>query len=157
MFQNSLREHSDTFQYFFGNHPNGACIVDDNGQFLYVNTSALNMFGYTREEFLHKSLHQLMDWSDVSQNNCDKNGETQFETTIQHKSGYSFYVRLTRIPLVSDKQEMSLLTFEDSTQYRKQNKKLSYIHEMFSFISEKSQNIISSFTADGVFTYISIN
>lgn len=156
MLQKNVFEQPDAFQYFFENHPDGICIVDVDGLILNVNASTLNMFGYTREEIIQTSLVQLWDWPGAKRSKFDANVEARFELAIQHKKGYLVYVRLTHVPLVSARQKIgSFITFTDITQQREQSKKLSDIQEMFLFISEKSQNIISSFSAEGIFTYIS--
>jgi diguanylate cyclase (GGDEF)-like protein/PAS domain S-box-containing protein len=156
MIQKNFLEQPGAFKYFFENHPDGICIVDVEGRFIDVNTTALNMFGYTREEILQTSLDQLFNYSDTNGSKYHKNVNARFETEIQHKRGYLVYVELTCIPLVSDGREKGrFITFEDITEQWLQRKELLHIQEMFSVISEKSQNIISSFSADGVFTYIS--
>ncbi len=152
MLHKNVLEQPGAFQNFFENHPDGICVVDVDGHLLHVNASALRMFGYTREELLQTSFVQLLDWSGGS----GENGEARLELAIPHKRGFFVYVRVTCIPLVSGGQEIGrFITFEDISQQRQQSEFLSNIQEMFLFISEKSQNIISSFSADGVFTYIS--
>lgn len=102
----------------------------------------VNYFGYTYKEILQTSLDQLINSSGVNSGS---------KLAIQHKRGYMVYVRLTSIPL-----EMgSFIRLEDITQEVEQSKELLDIQEMFSLLSEKSQNIISSISADGLFTYIS--
>lgn len=156
MLQKDLIDQPGAFQYLFENHPDGICIVDTDGQFLYVNAAALMMFGYTQEEILHTSLDQLFYSSGVNGDNFSRNVKPQSTVAIPHKKGCLVYVRLTIIPLVRDGQETgSFIRFEDITQQMNQSKGLSDIQEMFSLISNKSQNIISSISAGGVFTYIS--
>lgn len=156
MLQKNILEQPGALQYLFNNHPDGICILDVDGMFLYVNQSTLSMFGYTHDEILQTSMDQLLTTSGVSAGYASGKVKAQSKLTIQHKKGYLVYVRFTRIPLISEGQELgSFIRFEDITQQVEQSKELSDIQEMFSLISEKSQNIISSISADGLFTYIS--
>ncbi|WP_050182110.1 diguanylate cyclase domain-containing protein [Domibacillus robiginosus] len=156
MLQKDLLDQAGALQYLFESHPDGICIVDVEGQFLYVNAAVLTMFGYKQEEILQTSLDQLFYSSSVNSDNSGRNIKARSTLAIRHKKGFLVYVRLTSIPLVSDGQETgSFIRFEDITQQVNRSKGLLDIQEMFSFISEKSQNIISSTSADGIFTYIS--
>ncbi|WP_409300410.1 diguanylate cyclase domain-containing protein [Peribacillus sp. SCS-155] len=155
MFQNIL-EQPGAFQYLFDNHPDGISIVGGDGHFLYVNSSTLTMFGYTREELSQISYEQLIQRSAAESGNANENLKDGTKLAIQHKEGNLVHVRLTCIPLVQDGQQMgSFLRFEDITEHVAQSNEISDIQEMFSLISEKSQNIISSISGDGIFTYIS--
>ncbi|GMA65146.1 PAS domain S-box protein [Alicyclobacillus fastidiosus] len=144
------------FQYFFDNHPDGICIVDSEGRFLDANQSALNISGYAYEEFVQKSMNEFLEYGGDSQTRYDLNSTEPTEFLIRHRMGHLVYVRIAGIPLIIVGQRMgTFVILEDITQQREQRKELLGIQEMFSFISEKSENIISSFSADGVFTYIS--
>lgn len=144
------------FQHFFEHHLDAMYVVDLDGRVLSANASALKMFDFTMEELSQTSLVQLLDGPGANFGNFDETFEGRTEWAILHKRGHLVYVRVTCTSLVSDEQEMGkLIVLEDITEQREQYKKLLEIQEMFAFISEKSQNIISSFSADGMFTYIS--
>lgn len=156
MQQRKLLEQTGVFQYFFEHHPDSMFLTDGDGHVLDINNAALNMLGYSREEVFQTSLNQWLDWPEVNRNYTDEDAESRFELAIPHKEGYLIYVRMTCMPLVSDGQEIGrILTFEDLTELKDQRKELFSIQDKLLFVSEKSQNIISSFSPDGVFTYIS--
>lgn len=138
--KNALAQ-SDLFQQLFDHHSDGICIVDEAGRFLYANASLLAMLEYTREEILQITWGQLM---------AGEAGNRSI-LPIQHKKGHFVHVKLASIPL----EQGSLFRIENMSRYREHRKELLDAQEMFSFLSEKSQNIISSISADGVFTYIS--
>ena len=149
MLQKNLFEQLSPFHCLFENHPDGISIVDREGHFIYVNNSIVTMLGYAPKELSQMSLDQLLNSSGQPIKSCS-------QLAIQHKSGCPVYVELTSIPLKSDGQEIgSLIRFEPIPQPVEQSKEFTDALEMFSFISEKSQNILSSISADGVFTYIS--
>jgi len=154
--QKNILEQPDALKCLFDNHPDGICILDGDGKFLYVNESIITMLGYTHDEILQTSLNHLLNSPRANKSNNLTNIKSSSKLAIHHKKGYLVYVRLTSIPLISDGLEFgSFIRFEDITQQVEQTKELFDIQEMFTLISEKSQNIISSISADGVFTYIS--
>lgn len=156
MLQHDFHAQPDFFQNLFDNHPDGLAIVDLTGRFIKVNVSLLTMFGYTQEEMLQTTLDRLLDAQGVYQGVSGGNAGARSELAVLHKNGCPLYVRLTCIPYASNgKESERLIKFEDITAQRKHSRELSDIQEMFAFISEKSQNIISSYSGDGVFTYIS--
>ena len=147
--QKKLLDQQGVFQNFFDYHPDGIILMDCDGRFIDANEAALKIFDYTKEELLEVPLNQLI-------NSAADNGEFRKRIAIPHKLGHLLYVKLTFIPLVSEGKEIgTMLTLEDLTPYLKQNRELLNIQDMYTLISEKSQNIISSFSADGIFTYIS--
>ncbi|RIX47248.1 diguanylate cyclase [Paenibacillus nanensis] len=131
----------DLFQQLFDHHSDGICIVDEKGHFLYANVSLLAMLGYTREEISQLTWEQLLAGEAASRSILP----------MQHQKGHPVYVKLASIPL----EHGSLFRIEKVSRYREHRKELIDAQEMFSFLSEKSQNIISSISADGVFTYVS--
>ncbi|MEK3885427.1 sensor domain-containing diguanylate cyclase [Paenibacillus sp. PL2-23] len=115
----------------FGSHPDGIGVVNACGYLLYGNDKLLSMFGLAQEELAHTTLDKLLNSSRRP-------------------------VRLTTIPLGAGEQPSgSLVRLEDLTEQRNPSKEISNVLEMFAFISEKSENIISSISAEGLFTYIS--
>lgn len=156
MLQKHVLAQPEAFEYFFEHHPDGICLVDTDGHLVNVNASALKMLGYTREELLQSSLDLFLNCPGVNNHNTAGCGHARSELAIRHKRGYLVYVRWSSTPVVSDGKEIGrFITFEDVTPQREQRSELSDIQEMFTFISEKSQNIISSISPNGVFNYIS--
>ncbi|WP_067622318.1 sensor domain-containing diguanylate cyclase [Alicyclobacillus acidiphilus] len=147
------------FQSLFQNYPVGIFIVDSQGYCLDANPFALHISGYTLEELAEKPVRELLlaegnklaasEWD-------DQNAPGVRELEIRHKHGHAVYVKLTEVPVQVDADTTwTLLTLEDIDQQRKQHTELLNIQDMFSFISQQSQNVISAFSADGTFTYIS--
>ncbi|MFB5188729.1 sensor domain-containing protein [Alicyclobacillus fastidiosus] len=144
------------FQYFFDNHPDGICIVDSEGYVLDANQSALHISGYAYDEIVEKAMNELLGYVGDAQTRPDLNFSEPTELYFRHRMGHMVYVRVASIPVVVDGRKMGMfIEFEDITEQREQRQELLDIQEMFSFIAEKSQNIISAFSPNGVFTYIS--
>lgn len=160
MTQRNLLEVSGTFQHFFENHPDSMFVIDADNRVVAANAAAVVTFEYTLDELLETTWLELLNRSDPAPCNFfrELNSKDRPEVAIRHKLGHFVYVRVTCMPLVSNGQEIGkLISLEDFSEQREQRKDLSGIQEMLVFITEKSQNIISSLSADGVFTYISPN
>lgn len=154
--QPHFRARPDAFRSFFEQHPDGLGIVDFNGRFVEVNTSLSEMFGYSQDELLQASLNELLHASGVDLCGFCGKGKARAELAVLHKEGFFVPVRMTCFPALAEGREFGrFIAFEAAGKRRHRDRDLSDIQEMFSFISEKSQNIISSFTADGAFAYIS--
>ena len=82
----ALMEQEESYRYLFDNNPLPMWLYDfDTKQFLSVNNSAIEHYGYSKEEFL------LLKWTDVticdtSQNNSDKERLVKISSgeTIEH-------------------------------------------------------------------------
>jgi len=156
MLQRNILEQPGAIPLLFDHHPDGICLVDVDGSILYGNTSISTIFGYTKKELEQKSLQQLFLTAGVSDDYSEEGLKDQAKLAIQHRNGHVVYVKVTIVPLISDEKEMgSLIRFEDISEQIGLKNEISDIQEIFTLISEKSQNIISSMSADGIFTYIS--
>lgn len=157
MIEDNLLSSDGFFEYFFENHPDGMCVVDLKGRFLRANTSALNMLGYTLNELLQTPWSHVIQ-SNVDPSNLDEHFRDRTEWVLLHHQGHLVYVRVTCLALVSGGiKQGTIMTFEDITEQKALRRKLLGIQELFVFISEKSENIISSLSPQGVFTYVSPN
>lgn len=157
-----MAEHSvltlpGVFQHYFENHPDGMCVVDLQGHFVEANAAAFRMFGYTMLELSQTGFGELLGGYGAL-DSVHGQGNSERELAIAHKQGHWVQTRVTGVPLVSDGLERGhLLTLTDITEQRDQRRELADVHALFAFIAEHSQNIISSFSPDGVFTYVSPN
>jgi PAS domain S-box-containing protein len=55
----ALQESDNKFRSYIENAPDGVFVTDDSGRYLEVNRASENITGYTRDELLSMSLHQL--------------------------------------------------------------------------------------------------
>ncbi|WP_456276638.1 diguanylate cyclase domain-containing protein [Bacillus sp. AK128] len=147
MLQNLLEQGS--FQNLFENHPDGICVIDSKSQFIYINSALVNMLGYTKNELLQLSLNQL-------EKTNGERGSDKYNSRLElvHKEGDTITVRLTDLPLIMDGEELGKFLRVEQVE---QQTELTDIRDIISLISEKSHDVISTISAEGLFTYITPN
>ncbi|MEW5846808.1 MAG: PAS domain S-box protein [Bacteroidota bacterium] len=64
--EKSLRESEESYKGLFNNSSEGILIIDSSGVILDANKSILLLLGYTRVEFLGKTIHEITDQSQTS-------------------------------------------------------------------------------------------
>ncbi len=145
------------FQSFYHRHPDGICLVDARGHVMDANPSTTQISGYTYEELTQLSLRELL--GDPSSANVAYEREFAVPTkrVMRHKLGHAIHVRIAAISLSPhvNSHPVTFILLEDMTEEEEQRRRLLENQQRFLFISEESENIISSFSADGFFTYIS--
>lgn len=145
------------FQSYFDHHPDGMCVVDAEGNFFGANAAAYRIFGYRSHELTQTAFGELLDRCGIL-GGVGESTSREAERTVPHQEGRLVPVRVTRVPLVTDGTVMgTLITLQDITTQSEQRKELAELETLFAFIAEHSQNIISSFSAEGIFTYVSPN
>ncbi|WJH36473.1 sensor domain-containing diguanylate cyclase [Paenibacillus sp. CC-CFT747] len=148
---NDLHQRTELLTYAFDHHPDGMAIVDGDGYFIEVNASLVHMLGYTEEKLRQKTWEHL-----VSRPACSGGGSVKSEAAVLHQKGHLVHVRMTCLPYEGKgKERYKLLTLEEVTSPGQPEREGTSTQEMFTFLSEKSQNIISAYSPDRVFTYIS--
>ena len=109
--------------------PDPIIIVDDKNQITLVNTRTEEVFGYSREELLGKSIKLLIPRKIITTqvdnlNQHQKNKEVKFtykrqELIAHHKDGHKFSVEVSNNPLIIKKKKLIIATIRDITK-RKQ-------------------------------------
>lgn len=64
--EKALRESEESYKGLFNNSSEGILIIDSSGVILDANKSILMLLGYTRVEFLGKTIHDITDQSQTS-------------------------------------------------------------------------------------------
>ncbi|MDG0812683.1 PAS domain-containing protein [Cohnella rhizosphaerae] len=135
MLQNDVLLSQGLFQHYFEDHPDGLLVVDPDGRIQQVNAALLSMLGFVREETLQMPLDRYIEPAGAVPFADGRMTASKLECSARHSQGHELEIRLSCVPLRSgDRQAGWLITLE----------KL-----------ERPQNIVSVFSADGVFTYIS--
>src|SRR6185503_1564922 len=63
----ALRRSEERFSKAFHNSPVATCLTAPDGTFIDVNVSFQNMFGYTRDEVVGHTSHELRVWATPGQ------------------------------------------------------------------------------------------
>ena len=142
------------------NAPEAISVHDFDGNFLYVNQRALDIHGYTREEYLSLKLHSL----DAPQSRdkiaermrvLEEKGEMSFEVKHIQKDGSTLplMVKAKYADWGGKKVIMSIAT--DITERKRMEKALKESEERYRNIVEGQTEFISRFLPDG--THIFVN
>lgn len=111
--------------------------VDPEGCCTFINQGAANAFGYTREEMIGKSMHQLVHyqhadgrdfpWCDCAVLEVMRTGQAhrEAEATLWKKDSSSFMARYSSSPIMEDsKLTGAVVAFRDITEERKLEERL---------------------------------
>ncbi|PLW95874.1 MAG: hypothetical protein C0593_13140 [Marinilabiliales bacterium] len=141
-------------------HANVAiCIVGLNGKFLDVNPEMINLFGYTKTDFLSKEIKDVTHPEDIeiSYNQIEKarNSDQRKIKLLKryiHKSGKIIHADVSST-LLLDQEENPLyfLTYiNDITKLEKSEKELLVAHKIAED-NESKYRLIAENTSDGIF------
>ncbi|MFK5881902.1 MAG: PAS domain S-box protein [Sulfurospirillum sp.] len=121
---------------------NGMIGLDLDGSVTFVNDSAINMLGFSRDELIGKDGHQLwhhtkFDGSVYPKEECSqhyalkKGTSRRSEDLFWKKDGASFEVEVLQNPIVEDEEiKGSVLSFYDITQKKRLEKLLQQEHQL---------------------------
>ena len=143
----------------------GVLGIDSEGKITFVNPATLKMCGFTKEELLHKAIHEVVhhtkpDGSPYPVEDCPmtktiRNGETRKsdDEVFWRKDGSSFPVEYRSSPLEKDGESKGgVVTFRDlTTQFEKEDmerqlrnvQKLESIGTLAGGIAHDFNNILS--------------
>lgn len=117
-----LEESEAKYRYLFENNPMPLLIVNaERNKFVNVNQSALNHYGYTREEFLALSPLDIRPESErkryiEQQLNTDDKSETEGIWKHQKKDGTLIEVEITAHPIEYENNNCWLILISDVTE-----------------------------------------
>lgn len=135
MLLNDVLSSQDLFQSYFEHHPDGQLLIDAEGRIRQANAAILSMLAFAREELLQTPLDRYIDPTDAIRFGDGRMAASKLECSARHSQGHLIEIRLTCVLLRSDEPQAGwLVTIE----------KL-----------ERPRHIVSVFSPDGVFTYIS--
>ncbi len=127
----------------------GLSIVDERKNFTFVNQSAAEIFGYSKEELIGKNFKELTSPEEfkhiLDQTEIRKEGESsKYELTINRKDGKHRTVMVTASPLVSDDNKYSgaFSIFIDITERKQAEEKLKVEKEFSDRLFESSESCL---------------
>ncbi len=129
------RNATESFRLLFENNPVPMWVVERSTlQFIDVNSAALQLYGYTREEFLKMTSLQIRPASeyqraleDAKSNFVFGNGDKDW--THVKADGTELLVSSYAKPIRYDKREAAIISVIDVTERRKQDARIQYLAE----------------------------
>ncbi len=100
----SLKQSEEKYRSYIDNAPDGVFISDETGKYYEVNAAACTISGYSKEELLHMSIHDLLP-EDSRENSLDQfrkmnnSGILKADLMFKHKDGTKRWFTVAAIKL----------------------------------------------------------
>ena len=153
--QNERRKH-DFYKTLFDNTYEAIIIIDieNNAKIIDVNIRAIEMFGYSFDEFTSLSLYDLSTDSEstkqrITNDNCDI-GQTYYK----RKNGSLIPVIAKLSRLTFDERYLMIMVICDLTEVKKKEDALRESEIKYRAIVEDQVELICRFTPDGNLTFV---
>lgn len=143
------------YRLLFEHNPQPMWLYDaETLQFLAVNESAIEKYGYTREEFLNMTIEEIRPAEDVPTlhemlRKTDDDPSRQWEWRHRKKDGEIFIVEIRYRPIVFAGRRANFILINDITESRKTLEELRRSEELTHRILEAVPGGIIEISADG--------
>ena len=144
------------FEFLIQNNPEPIFIYDkENLRFLEVNTASLDLYGYSREEFLQMDLTDLYNPEDIQTllgSSSEEEVEGKFSKPFRHKrrDGSSVLVELSKMSFKFNDRDAHFNIVRDVTQHLELEKK----NQLFKLPFQALFVLQYLTDPDGIITYI---
>lgn len=154
--QHLIKSRGRMFEFLVQNNPEPIYIYDkENLKFLEVNKAALDLYGYSKDEFLQMDLTDLYNPEDI-QTLLGSASEQQFEGKFgrpfrqKRKDGSSVLVELSKISFQFNERDAHFNIVRDVTQ----NLELEKKNQLFKAAFDNTVDMIFVTDADGIINYV---
>jgi PAS domain S-box-containing protein len=155
-FEKLIKRRGRMFDILIQNNPEPIFIYDtENLRFLEVNNAALNLYGYSKEEFLQMDFTDLYTPEDIqtlldSSNTPDKFGKFTGPYRHKTKNGATVFVEISKFEFKFNNKDTHFNIVRDVTQKLETEKKIQLYKSAF----DNSQNLLFITDITGFITYV---
>jgi two-component system cell cycle sensor histidine kinase/response regulator CckA len=156
---NQLRESEQQYRLLFEHNPNPMWVYDDSTRkFLAVNEAAIQRYGYSREEFLSMTRHDIRVDGDAGLSRGEKTPTSDTGTDASwngrhlKKDGSVIDVAVTSHSIVFDGHKASLALALDVTDQRRAEEALRQSEQRTRVIIDNALDAVISMDSTGVIT-----
>lgn len=155
-FENLTKNRENMLDILVQNNPDPIFIYDiENLGFLEVNNAALNLYGYSKEEFLKMDFTDLYSPEDIqtlldSSNSPDKFGKFTGPYKHKKKDGSSIFVEISKFQYKFDNKDTHFNIIRDVTQKLESDKE----KQLYKTAFDNSQNLLFVTDITGFITYV---
>lgn len=158
--ESEIHKHERKYRAIIENSLDAFFFTDYDGQILDINNAAIDMFGYTIEEFRKLNRSDLVVFTNNEleqyQSERDKVGKMKGEAIGKRKNGELFTFEFSSILYNDGSDEIKFGTFIRDISDRKNAEKTIALNEKrFRALVENAGDIIILSRADGIVTYVS--
>ena len=158
--QQRLEESEKKYKGLFDSSPVPMWVLDRYSlQFLSVNRAAIDLYGYSREEFLEKTVRDL--WVPGIEERVEqlvkKNRHDFFNVTVSHfkKNGEIIHINLNSNPIEFDGKNARVTLVNDITARLKAEEALIFNEKKFKALVQEGSDLISILDLDFNYKYCS--
>jgi PAS domain S-box-containing protein len=154
--QHLIKSRGRMFEFLIQNNPEPIYIYDkENLKFLEVNKAALELYGYSKDEFLQMDLTDLYNPEDIQTllgSSSEQEIEGKFSRPFRHKrkDGSSVFVELSKISFQFNDKDAHFNIVRDVTQTLELEKK----NQLFKAAFDNTVDMIFVTDADGIINYV---
>ena len=154
--QHLIKSRGRMFEFLIQNNPEPIYIYDkENLRFLEVNKAALELYGYSKEEFLQMDLTDLYNPEDIQSllgSSTEGEFEGKFSKPFRHKrkDGSSVFVELSKMSFKFNDRDSHFNIVRDVTQ----NLELEKKNQLFKAAFDNTVNMIFVTDPEGIITYV---
>lgn len=153
--QHERRKH-DFYKILFDNAYDAIIIVDieDNVKIVDVNTKAIEMFGYSFEEFTSLSLYDISGNPELTKQRIENNIYDISHSYYKRKDNSLIPISAKISKLIFDERYLAIMVIRDLSEQEKKEVALAESESKYKAIVEDQVELICRFTPDGNLTFV---
>ncbi|HEY1773224.1 MAG TPA: ATP-binding protein [Gammaproteobacteria bacterium] len=157
--RSALRRSEANFRHFFENNPAPMLLYDrDNGEFVDVNNAAVERYGYSRNEFLERTIFDIRPKEDIAKVKTIMRDPEYRRQDFRHagewrhvtKSGELFYVDVRVSALTIDNRALNLVLVYDVSPRKQAQAVVERRARELQSLAASSLEIAGAKTVDGI-------
>lgn len=157
--EDMLKESEQKYKSLFEHHPDLVYSLSIQNELMSVNSACERITGYAKDELSHISQivvpEHIKIFNSLFRSAAQGNTE-EFEVSVIHKLGHRLMLRITNIPIMIEGNVTGVYGIaKDMSEYELKSEKLHKVQELFTLISENTQDVITFSTPDGITRYVS--
>ena len=157
--QRQLYASEEKYRTLFDSSPLPKWVLDRHTlEFLDVNQAAINLYGYTREEFMKMTVRDLwVDDKDKIEQTVEDNFHDFFSIRVKHytKSRKLIFVDVQSNPIIFGGREARVTLAHNITEKLKAEEKLRHSQQRFKALVQDGSDVISILDENFNYTYVS--
>ncbi|HKL36379.1 MAG TPA: PAS domain S-box protein [Salegentibacter sp.] len=157
--QRQLYESEEKYRTLFDTSPLPMWVLDRNTlEFLSVNQAAIELYGYSQEEFLRMTVRDIWaDGEDRIEQIVEDNFHDFFTVKVNHrtKSGKLLFIDIQSNPIVFGGREARVTLAHNITEKLKAEEKLKHSQQRFKALVQDGSDVISILDENFHYTYVS--
>ena len=157
--QRQLYESEEKYRTLFDSSPLPMWVLDRHTlEFLSVNQAAIDLYGYSREEFMQMTVRDL--WAndeDRIEKIVEENFHNLFTVKVKHftKNGDMLYIDVQSNPILFGGREARVTLAHNITEKLKAEEKLKHSQQRFKALVQDGSDLISILDENFNYTYVS--